>query len=136
LQNAQVVYIVGLLCYSPSIRSKSFVFDTISSYLVTAEENRSENSYHDSSDEYRLLQYFSDITVSALRIHNMIRKKISLRWKDASSGLSLLFATLCIIDIFGVFPIIALPRAIVQCGELFFAISWNCEIVAIEISFS
>lgn len=33
------------------------------------------------------------------------------------SGLSLLFATLCVVDIFGVFPIIALPRAIVQCGE-------------------
>ncbi|XP_024869964.1 amino acid transporter AVT1C-like [Temnothorax curvispinosus] len=37
-------------------------------------------------------------------------------WKDGNSGLSLLFATLCIVDIFGVFPIIALPRSIVQCG--------------------
>ncbi|KYN01315.1 Proton-coupled amino acid transporter 3 [Cyphomyrmex costatus] len=37
-------------------------------------------------------------------------------WKNGNSGLSLLFATLCIIDIFGVFPIIALPRSIVQCG--------------------
>lgn len=33
------------------------------------------------------------------------------------SGLSLVFATLCIIDLFGVFPIIVLPRAIINCGE-------------------
>lgn len=39
-------------------------------------------------------------------------------WKNGNSGLSLLFATLCVIDIFGVFPIIALPRSIVQCGEI------------------
>ncbi|XP_059488359.1 uncharacterized protein LOC132204082 [Neocloeon triangulifer] len=32
------------------------------------------------------------------------------------SGLSLLFATLCIVDLFGVFPIVALPRAIINCG--------------------
>ncbi|KAL6256177.1 hypothetical protein P5V15_012293 [Pogonomyrmex californicus] len=37
-------------------------------------------------------------------------------WKDSNPGLSLFFATLCIVDIFGVFPIIALPRSIVQCG--------------------
>ncbi|XP_018357884.1 PREDICTED: proton-coupled amino acid transporter 4 [Trachymyrmex cornetzi] len=37
-------------------------------------------------------------------------------WKNGNSGLSLFFATLCVIDIFGVFPIIALPRSIVQCG--------------------
>ncbi|CAB3374107.1 Hypothetical predicted protein [Cloeon dipterum] len=32
------------------------------------------------------------------------------------SGLSVVFATLCIVDLFGVFPIIALPRAIINCG--------------------
>jgi hypothetical protein len=31
-------------------------------------------------------------------------------------GLTFLFATLCIIDLFGVFPIVALPRAIINCG--------------------
>lgn len=36
---------------------------------------------------------------------------------EINSGLSVLLATLCIIDVFGVFPIIALPRAIVQCGK-------------------
>ncbi|KAL7306849.1 hypothetical protein TKK_0001010 [Trichogramma kaykai] len=38
--------------------------------------------------------------------------------RHPAPGLSLLFATLCIVDIFGVFPVIALPRAIVQCGLL------------------
>ncbi|KAM0729476.1 Amino acid transporter AVT1C [Formica fusca] len=46
----------------------------------------------------------------------MNRENIPLCWRDANSGLSLFFATLCIVDIFGVFPIIALPRSIVQCG--------------------
>ncbi|XP_026672769.1 amino acid transporter AVT1C isoform X2 [Ceratina calcarata] len=46
----------------------------------------------------------------------MNREGLPLLFKDANSELSLLFATLCVIDIFGVFPIIALPRSIVQCG--------------------
>ncbi|KAL0118936.1 hypothetical protein PUN28_009517 [Cardiocondyla obscurior] len=40
----------------------------------------------------------------------------SVMWKNGNSKLSLFFATLCIIDIFGVFPIITLPQSIVQCG--------------------
>lgn len=47
----------------------------------------------------------------------MNRERIPLLYKEVNSGLSLIFATLCIVDIFGVFPIIALPRAIVQCGK-------------------
>ncbi|KZC10730.1 PREDICTED: uncharacterized protein LOC107188805 [Dufourea novaeangliae] len=46
----------------------------------------------------------------------MNRERRPLLYRDANSELSLFFATLCVIDIFGVFPIIALPRAIVQCG--------------------
>ncbi|XP_043482613.1 amino acid transporter AVT1B [Leptopilina heterotoma] len=46
----------------------------------------------------------------------MNRERIPLLFRDINSGLSVFFATICIIDIFGVFPIIALPRAIVQCG--------------------
>ncbi|XP_051165486.1 uncharacterized protein LOC127284204 [Leptopilina boulardi] len=48
----------------------------------------------------------------------MNRERIPLLFRDNNNntGLSVFFATLCIIDIFGVFPIIALPRAIVQCG--------------------
>ncbi|XP_050464212.1 uncharacterized protein LOC126858165 isoform X2 [Cataglyphis hispanica] len=47
----------------------------------------------------------------------MNHENIPLCWRDANSGLSLFFATLCIVDIFGVFPIIALPRSIVQCAS-------------------
>lgn len=38
--------------------------------------------------------------------------------KDESVGqrLSLFYATLCVIDLFGVFPIVALPSAIISCG--------------------
>ncbi|KAL2734372.1 amino acid transporter AVT1B [Vespula squamosa] len=45
----------------------------------------------------------------------MIHESVPLLFKDVNSDLSLFFATLCIVDIFGVFPIIALPSAIVQC---------------------
>ncbi|XP_011303574.1 uncharacterized protein mah [Fopius arisanus] len=48
----------------------------------------------------------------------MIPERIPLIHQDTRSGLSIFFAALCIVDIFGVFPIIALPRAIVQCGLL------------------
>ncbi|XP_023290535.1 amino acid transporter AVT1C [Orussus abietinus] len=46
----------------------------------------------------------------------MHRESIPLLHGNSNSGLTVFFATLCIIDIFGVFPVIALPRAIVQCG--------------------
>ncbi|XP_063977939.1 uncharacterized protein Mah isoform X2 [Diachasmimorpha longicaudata] len=48
----------------------------------------------------------------------MDQERIPLIHRGARSGLTIFFATLCIVDIFGVFPIIALPRAIVQCGLL------------------
>ncbi|XP_015520927.1 uncharacterized protein mah [Neodiprion pinetum] len=49
----------------------------------------------------------------------MERERIPLMYRPSEpAGLSLLFATLCMVDIFGVFPIIALPRAIIQCGWL------------------
>jgi hypothetical protein len=31
--------------------------------------------------------------------------------------LSLFFAILCVIDLFGVFPIVALPKSIISCGK-------------------
>ncbi|KAG5320987.1 S36A4 protein, partial [Pseudoatta argentina] len=54
-------------------------------------------------------------STAAVQVSNM-NPASATSWKNGNSGLSLLFATLCIIDIFGVFPIIALPRSIVQCG--------------------
>lgn len=32
--------------------------------------------------------------------------------------LSVFFATLCVVDLFGVFPIVTLPKAIISCGQL------------------
>ncbi|XP_072748763.1 uncharacterized protein Mah isoform X2 [Anoplolepis gracilipes] len=58
----------------------------------------------------------------------MNRENIPLCWRDANSGLSLSFATLCIVDIFGVFPIIALPRSIIQCA------SQNLHLFGLKIS--
>ncbi|KAK0164215.1 hypothetical protein PV328_002869 [Microctonus aethiopoides] len=45
-------------------------------------------------------------------------ERSSLLNNEINSGLNVFFATLCIIDIFGVFPIIALPHAMIQCGLL------------------
>lgn len=38
------------------------------------------------------------------------------RTEKTTKNLSVFFATLCIIDLFGVFPIVALPEAIISCG--------------------
>ncbi|KAK1128801.1 hypothetical protein K0M31_019949 [Melipona bicolor] len=59
------------------------------------------------------------------------RERLPLLFKDTNSDLSLLFATLCVIDIFGVFPIIALPRSIVQCG--LYGIPLVLVVLALEI---
>uniref|UniRef100_A0A1B0CZK0 Amino acid transporter transmembrane domain-containing protein n=1 Tax=Phlebotomus papatasi TaxID=29031 RepID=A0A1B0CZK0_PHLPP len=38
------------------------------------------------------------------------------RTEKTTKNLSVFFATLCVIDLFGVFPIVALPEAIISCG--------------------
>lgn len=42
--------------------------------------------------------------------------KIAIRRVREAKGLSVSFATLCIVDLFGVFPIVALPAALISCG--------------------
>ncbi|XP_031616616.1 proton-coupled amino acid transporter 3 [Contarinia nasturtii] len=44
------------------------------------------------------------------------RVKICVKKLCRVRGLNVLFATLCIIDLFGVFPIVALPGALISCG--------------------
>lgn len=46
------------------------------------------------------------------RIKGCIRKVCQ------TQGLNVFYATLCIIDLFGVFPIVALPGALISCGKL------------------
>lgn len=45
--------------------------------------------------------------------------RVAIRGTKETKGLSLCFATLCVVDLFGVFPIIALPAALITCGNLF-----------------
>ncbi|XP_044729439.1 uncharacterized protein LOC123292790 [Chrysoperla carnea] len=45
-------------------------------------------------------------------------QKPLLNNNDNTNKLSLFFATLCIIDVFGVYPIITLPGAVIKCGWL------------------
>ncbi|CAG9124695.1 unnamed protein product [Plutella xylostella] len=35
---------------------------------------------------------------------------------ETTGGLSVLFTVLCIVDLFGVFPVVALPKSIISCG--------------------
>ncbi|KAF5281284.1 hypothetical protein FQA39_LY05170 [Lamprigera yunnana] len=37
-------------------------------------------------------------------------------FSNSPSGLSILFTIICIVDVFGVFPIVALPKAVIDCG--------------------
>lgn len=36
---------------------------------------------------------------------------------SSSKGLSVVLAAVCIVDVFGVFPLVTLPKAIIQCGK-------------------
>lgn len=40
-----------------------------------------------------------------------------LQFYQPTQGLNVFFATLCVIDLFGVFPIVALPGALISCGK-------------------
>lgn len=40
--------------------------------------------------------------------------------KRNNKALSIFFAVICVVDVFGVFPIVALPRAVIQCGKNIF----------------
>lgn len=39
-----------------------------------------------------------------------------LNVSSSSNGLSVFFAIICVIDVFGVFPIVTLPKAVIDCG--------------------
>ena len=42
---------------------------------------------------------------------------------ETTGGLSVLFTILCIVDLFGVFPVVALPKSIIACGKNFNIVS-------------
>lgn len=45
------------------------------------------------------------------------RFKTFLNKSNETKGLNVFFASLCVIDLFGVFPIVVLPPAIISCGK-------------------
>ncbi|CAK1543496.1 unnamed protein product [Leptosia nina] len=50
---------------------------------------------------------------------------------ETTGGLSVLFAMLCIIDLFGVFPVVALPKSIISCG--IYGIPLVLAVVALQL---
>lgn len=52
----------------------------------------------------------------SLSLRNKIRLFIRQLYRP-TRGLNVFFATLCVIDLFGVFPIVALPGALISCGK-------------------
>lgn len=46
-------------------------------------------------------------------------------------GLNLFYASLCVIDLFGVFPIVALPAALISCG--FYGIPLLIFVISVQL---
>jgi hypothetical protein len=44
------------------------------------------------------------------------RQYLQLVQSDGGKKLSVFFAALCVIDLFGVFPIVTLPKSLISCG--------------------
>lgn len=63
----------------------------------------------------RLLDFYKRQQFRLKNKHQLIR--IAIRRSNENKGLSLCFATMCVVDLFGVFPIIALPAALISCGK-------------------
>lgn len=62
---------------------------------------------------------------SRFRNRNDVSRANKLSPAKETRGLSLGFATLCVVDLFGVFPIVALPAALIACGIKFIFIFLN-----------
>lgn len=45
------------------------------------------------------------------------KKRPAINHIESHIGLSVLFSIICIVDVFGVFPIISLPKTIIACGK-------------------
>lgn len=70
-----------------------------------------------SEEQQSLLDFYRSEQTSSDTLRNE-RNESLLNGDEASpKTLSLFFASLCVIDLFGVFPIVALPRSIILCGR-------------------
>lgn len=59
------------------------------------------------------LKELCSFTISQLRSERILNL---LQIRSETRGLTVFFATLCVIDLFGVFPIVTLPSALISCG--------------------
>lgn len=60
------------------------------------------------------LREICDFTISQIKSERLLNL---LKVRSETKGLSVFFASLCVIDLFGVFPIVALPSALISCGK-------------------
>lgn len=55
-------------------------------------------------------KWFTENTKQLISFGSFVKRSTSTK------GLNLFFASLCVIDLFGVFPIVILPAALISCG--------------------
>lgn len=60
------------------------------------------------------LEELCNFTISQLKNERLLNL---LQIRSETRGLSVFFAALCVIDLFGVFPIVALPSGLISCGK-------------------
>lgn len=60
--------------------------------------------------------------------------RVAIRGTKEVKGLSVCFGTLCVVDLFGVFPIIALPAALINCGNFYHV--FNNSSILVSTSFT
>lgn len=63
----------------------------------------------------RLVDFYRRQRTRLRTRHQSVRLALRRRGGE-TRGLSVAFATLCVVDLFGVFPIVALPAALLSCG--------------------
>lgn len=61
-------------------------------------------------------------------LHNAL---VGLIRSTETKGLDLFYASICVIDLFGVFPIVALPAALISCG--FYGIPLLVFVVCVQL---
>lgn len=51
---------------------------------------------------------------------SLLLESYKIKHTTSTRGLSVAVATVCIIDVFGVFPLVTFPKAVIQCGKIHF----------------
>lgn len=88
------------------------VFNTVVWIAILISKGPTESDLMAKEIRNRIKELCS-FTISQLRSERILNL---LRIGQETRGLNLFFATLCVIDLFGVFPIVTLPSALITCG--------------------